>query len=206
MCTFKPTVSKAPPPPCSPDDRPPVKGLDTFVAKQEAARLKRAQAEAEAAKAAEELETRVVAVPKEVYTQWTAFSLADPERRKAAEERLKKVQDQLDSERTAECTFQPTLTTKLPPAERAAHAQKLATPPGKRKSVTGRGARVSLGAAGESPTALAGAEVSSTAPGESAIVLGKDSEQTEAALAAAGGADAQPAAEAKPAAKGRWGW
>ena len=166
VCTFKPTVSKAPPPPCSPDDRPPVKGLDTFVAKQEAARLKRAQAEAEAAKAAEELETRVVAVPKEVYTQWTAFSLADPERRKAAEERLKKVQDQLESERTAECTFQPTLITKLP------------------------------------PTALAGAEVSSTAPGESGIVLG--SEQTEAP-AAAGGADAEPAAEAKPA-KGRWGW
>jgi hypothetical protein len=197
-------VSKAPPPPRSPNDRPAVKGLDTFVAKQEAGRQKRAQAEAEAAQAAEELESRVVAVPREVYTSWTAFSLADPGRRKAAEERLKKVQAEVDSERTAECTFSPILITKLPPAERAAHAQRLATPPSKRKSVTGRGARLSVGAAGESPTALAGAEVSSAAPGGIGIALG--SEQTEAlAPAAAGGADAEPTAEAK-AAKGRWGW
>ena len=210
MCTFKPSVSKGPPPRGSPDDRPPVKGLDTFVAKQEAARLQRAQAEAAAAKAAEELETRVVAVPKEVYTQWTAFSLADPERRKAAEERLKKVKVEMDSERNAECTFAPVLITKLPPGERAAHAQRLATPPGigagRRKSQPGRGGRGGGGGTHDSPSALAAADVSSSPSGGAGITLGSGSEQAGEAAVAGDGDVTEPAVEAKPAAKGRWGW
>jgi hypothetical protein len=158
VCTFKPVISKAPPAaPTSPEERPAVKGMDTFVALQEAARKRRAEKEAAAQAAIAEVEGRVVAVPPAVVATWTPFSLADPARLKPAEERLKRVQQEVEQERTAECTFKPVLLTKLAATEGVAAAAAALRP---KSAPTKKGAKPSE----SSPSALAAAEAG---PGES---------------------------------------
>ena len=118
VCTFQPSAS-TPPPKVDPDARPAVKGMDEFVAKQEAARKARAEALALEQEAAQQL-LLPVAVPKEVYDSWKPFSVSDPERRKGPEERLKLIQAEVEKERGAACTFKPLLMATSPKSVGAA--------------------------------------------------------------------------------------
>ncbi len=51
-------------------------------------------------------------MPKAVIETWKPFSLADPSRRKSAQERLKRIEAEMMAQRAAECPFKPALVAK----------------------------------------------------------------------------------------------